>query len=409
MLFWLLAALVTLGSLLVVLSPLLRGAGPSAPRASYDVQIHRDQLREVDLDLRRGNLTPDEARDTAVELSRRLLASADAERAGTTAGSAPRRLSYGAGVVLAVLALGITAALYGGIGTPGYPDQPLGERLARQAAERAARPGQDEVEAILAAENAMAPPEGRAEDAALVERLQSLLETRPDDLEGHRLLARSLAGLGRFADARRAQERIVAILGEAAAADDHATLAELMIFAASGYVSPEAEAALARALALDPVHAGARYFSGAALLQGGRPDLAYPLWSGLLEEGQPDAPWILAIEAEIDEVRRLAGVPPSTGALPPLAPGVEMPPPGAGMIPEEQQVMVEGMVAGLGARLAAEGGPPQDWAQLIRSLGALGRTGEAAAIWAEARTVFADDGGALAGLADAARAAGIAR
>ena len=43
------------------------------------------------------------------------------------------------------------------------------------------------------------------------------------------------------------------------------------------------------------------------------------------------------------------------------------------------------MVEGLAARLAAEGGPAPDWARLITSLGVLGETDRAKAIWAEAQ------------------------
>jgi cytochrome c-type biogenesis protein CcmH len=67
------------------------------------------------------------------------------------------------------------------------------------------------------------------------------------------------------------------------------------------------------------------------------------------------------------------------------------------------------MVSGLGERLAAEGGPPEDWAQLIRSLGVLGRRDEAARILAEARDAHAGDAAALASIEAAARDAGLAR
>jgi cytochrome c-type biogenesis protein CcmH len=74
-----------------------------------------------------------------------------------------------------------------------------------------------------------------------------------------------------------------------------------------------------------------------------------------------------------------------------------------GMAPEDQAAMIEGMVAGLAARLAAEGGPPEDWARLIGAQIVLGRTDDARAIAAEARMVFADLPDALA-LIDAATA-----
>jgi cytochrome c-type biogenesis protein CcmH len=176
----------------------------------------------------------------------------------------------------------------------------------------------------------------------------------------------------------------------------------------NGYVSPEAESALSRALTLDPANPLGRYYSGLASLQGGRADLTWRLWTGLLEEGPPDAPWIAAIEAEIAEVARLAGMP-APGAAPAGAPGptaaeVEA---AQAMSPEERQAMIEGMVAQLGARLASEGGPAEDWARLIRALGVLGRTGEASSIWREARSAFEGDATAQEALLAAARDAGV--
>ena len=192
------------------------------------------------------------------------------------------------------------------------------------------------------------------QDLALVEQLRGVLAERPDDLQGHRLLARSLGGLGRWSEARAAQGEVVRILGPAATGQDLAEWAELMVLATNGYVSPEAEQALGRALSLDPGNPLARYYSGLTVLQGGRPDLAYRLWTGLLAEGPADAPWIATIEGQIDEVARLAGLPPP-GDAPPGPSPADVDAAGA-MTPDERQAMVAGMVDQLGTRLAAEGG-----------------------------------------------------
>ena len=217
-------------------------------------------------------------------------------------------------------------------------------------------------------------------------------------MAGRRLLARSAAALGRWPRARAAQQEVVALLGEQATAADRTDLAELMVIAAGGYVSPEAEAEIARALALEPENPVARYYSGLALLQSGRADLALPIWSRLLAEGPADAPWIGPIAAEIDAVAALAGQP-----APPVPSREEI----AGMASEDQAAMIEGMVSQLSERLATEGGPPEDWAQLIRSLGVLGRAEEAQAIWTEAQGVFAADPAALGLIEAAAREAGL--
>jgi cytochrome c-type biogenesis protein CcmH len=65
------------------------------------------------------------------------------------------------------------------------------------------------------------------------------------------------------------------------------------------------------------------------------------------------------------------------------------------------------MVDQLSQRLATEGGPPEDWARLIRSLGVLGRRDEAGAILTEARAVHAGDATGLAAIEAAARDAGL--
>jgi cytochrome c-type biogenesis protein CcmH len=65
------------------------------------------------------------------------------------------------------------------------------------------------------------------------------------------------------------------------------------------------------------------------------------------------------------------------------------------------------MVAQLSDRLATQGGPPEDWARLIRSLAVLGRREQAAAILAEAREKHGDDPAARAAIDAAGRDAGL--
>lgn len=408
---WLFWGIAAVGLALVfgaVLAPLWRGVGRGERRASYDLQVHRDQLREVEADLARGVLTPAEAEASRIELSRRLLAAADAEAAEVAAAAAPRRFTRRA---VPLLTLGLVVAaigLYRWLGVPGLPDQPLAERSAEAADARANRPDQAAAEAMAAARPGAAAPATSASDAALVEKLKTVLEGRPDDIEGHRLLARTLASLGRWPESRAAQERVVALRGDKATPDDLVNLAEAQILAAGGYVSPEAEAVLGRALALDPGNPVARYYSGLALLEGGRPDLAYRIWDRLVAEGPDGAPWMAPARDGLAEAARQLGMPPPGPA--PSAPGgptAEDMRAAEDLPPEARQSMIEGMVARLSTRLATEGGPPADWAQLIRSLAVLDRRGEAAEVFAEARSTFAADPAGLALVETAAREAGL--
>ena len=185
--------------------------------------------------------------------------------------------------------------------------------------------------------------------------------------------------------------------------------------AANGFVSPEAEGALQKALELEPRNGPARYYTGLMYAQSGRPDLAFRIWRPLLAESLPNAPWVPPIRAQIEEVAQAAGIrytPPAASAAPfapgrgPSAEDVEA---ASEMTPEERQEMIRGMVDGLAERLADEGGPPEDWARLINALGVLGDRDRAAAIWTEAQTSFADNPQGLATIRAAAQRAGVAQ
>ena len=183
-----------------------------------------------------------------------------------------------------------------------------------------------------------------------------------------------------------------------------------VVLAAGGYVSPEAEQALSRALQLDPQNGPARYYWGLMMAQTGRPDQAFRIWDRLLRAGPPDAPWIPPIRAQIEEIAARAGVDyampdPGTGQAGPSRADIEA----AGqMSAEERMQMIEGMVSSLSNRLATEGGPPTEWARLINALGVLGRGEEARGIYDEAIGVFADDPGALDLIQQAGERAGVA-
>ncbi|MSU89764.1 c-type cytochrome biogenesis protein CcmI [Rhodobacteraceae bacterium 2CG4] len=407
MIFWAVAAILGLIVAAVLTRAMLR-PGAAAGRADRAARVYRAQLDEVEADLARGTLTEAEAGALRAEVSRRLLAATDRADAGDAA--APGRMNLVAAALTAAFVLGGGGALYAVLGDAGAPDRPLARRLAEAAQAWAERPGQAEAEAQLAAAGRADPPEADPEQLALIERLQAALADRPTDERGHRLLAASLARLGRFPQAAEAQTRVLEIVGADATAADLVNLAEFRILAAQGYVSPEAEAALVAALDLDPQHPRARYFSGFGALQAGRPDIAYGLWARLLAESAPDAPWVAPIAAQMPEVARAAGQPvpplPGSTATGPTQDDIAA---AQDLSPEDRAQMIRGMVDRLSGRLATEGGPAEDWAQLIRALGVLGERGQANDVYREARTIFASAPRDLALIERAARDAEIVR
>ena len=399
MIFWIAAGALAVIVAAMVVAAAGRPRGDQTPTAAYDLKVYRDQLREVEKDLARGVLTEEEAARTRTEIGRRVLAADKALQAAQTADDA----SPGFGLVAAglIAAIVMSVGVYLTIGAPGYGDLPLDRRIAIVEEVRSLRPAQSDAERGVEA----APPAIDQNRADMVAELRTILERRPDDLEGWTLLVGNEAALGNFRAAHLAQSRVIQILGDDVTGRHHIDHAEMMILAAGGYVSPEAEAALERGLAMVPRDGAGRYFLGQMYAQQGRPDLALPVWANLLSESTPDAPWVQSIQLQIADVARIAGVPFDMAAVAPRGPSEAEIQAASELAPEGQMAMIEAMVEGLAARLSTEGGSPQDWAQLITAYGVLGRTNAAQIVHDDAQTVFADIPDALQLIDDAFRAA----
>ncbi|PHR85988.1 MAG: c-type cytochrome biogenesis protein CcmI [Moritella sp.] len=292
----------------------------------------------------------------------------------------------------------------------GYGDMPLAYRIA-QAQERATdRPSQAQAEAGMPARPAEQLDEGYQ---TLVEQLRKTARERDNDAQGQALLTQHEANLGNFIAAYQAKQNYIRIMSGDVSAQDFTETAELMVMAAGGYVSPEAEQELRTALTLDGGNGPARYYWGLMLGQIGRPDMAYQIWSETLQTGPANAPWITGIQEQIGDMAYRAGVDytpitPSPAQGAPLAgPSAEDVASAQEMTAEDRQGMIRGMVTRLSERLASDGGSPEEWARLIGALGVLGESDQATAIYAEAVQTFAGNDAALALIASSAVQAGI--
>lgn len=403
---WAVAAAMAGAVALILFRALWAGGAAGAPADAPDTQVYRAQLDDIARDLARGTLTADEATRLRAEVARRLL---EADRTGRDATAPAGRGPVGVAAALALaLVLGGAAGAYWWLGAPGYGDLPHAARIADAADRAAARPSQ------AAAETA-APPadllDPGPEFAALMDRLREVVRDRPDDQRGLDLLARNEARLGNLVAARMAQERLVTVKGGTATAEDWLFLAQTMLGAAGGTITPESEAALEQVLLRDPRSADALYLLGLSRLQIGRPDLGFRLWARFLQVAPADNPWLAEVRGNIPAVARAAGV--EGYELPPLPTALAGPTAAdiaaaEGMDPEARAEMVRGMVEQLNTRLATEGGTAAEWAQLINGLGVLGQHDRARAIWTEAQGRFAGRDDDMAMLLAAARRAGVA-
>lgn len=408
MTFWLITMALALGSCALLALALWRGHLGARPAAEFDLRVYRDQLSEVERDIERGVIKGDDAERVLTEISRRILTADKALQDESVDVRSPKATRFVAIGALAAVLIGGSFALYRDLGAPGYGDLALSTRIEAAADARASRPDQATAEASLPPfVIALDTPETYAE---LIVKLREAVEKRPDDLQGATLLATHEMRLGNAVAAHAAQADVIRLKGATVNAEDYATYADMLIIAAGGYVSPEAEGALARVLRFDPKNGVARYYSGLMMLQVGRPDVAFRAWAQLLQDSGGDEGWVVPIREQIEDLAFRAGV---KYELPPAkdtsltGPNVEDIENAETMSDEERTEMIRGMVDRLSDRLATTGGSAEEWARLIGALGVLGEADQAALIWQNAKDVFGDRPNDLAIVRGAARKLGI--
>lgn len=366
MAFWILAALLTLAAALAVVRPFARRApSPSMAGKAHDIEVYRDQLRELEREVEGGLIGPQEAEQARAEIGRRILKASDDAGAARAGGNGALVRATALAAVLAVPL--ISWGLYGLIGSPDLPARPLAQRL-----------GQDPSDATV---------------DELIARAEAHLANSPGDARGWQVLAPVYMRLGRFADAETALRNILRLSGDSA--ELRAALGEAITAGARGIVTSDAEAAFSAALALDPGDPRARFFLALARAQEGRLEDARAAWQKLRSDEPEGSPWREAAGAAI----RRAGPPPG-----PVAPGPTQDDIAAaeGLSQEDRRSMILTMVAGLDDKLRENPADADGWRRLIRSYMVLDRPQEARA--ALRRGVAAlgpetDEGRALAGFA----------
>jgi cytochrome c-type biogenesis protein CcmH len=400
--FWFAVGLIFMGSWLLVTRAFGAQSVDTSP-IGFDLQLYKDQLTDLDKDASKGLLLPAEIEQLRLEVSRRIL---EAERKsaaillqpqGPNAGKSAKFLINGALFV----AFGGAIALYTQIGVLGYPDMGLKQRLAVADQIYASRPSQSAAEAKLPP---TLPLNLDPEYEKLMQALRAAVAKKGGDIMGLTLLARNEANIGNFSDAANAMAQVINLTpapGNALYID----MAEWMIFAASGYVSPQAETALRQGLALDPNNGLGRYYSGLMFIQIGRPDLAFKIWRGLIDGAAPDAPWLPTLQEQLPNLARLAGQKYEAPTL--KGPNADDIAAAADMSVQDRQTMIATMVDGLRTRLAETGGTPDEWARLISAYGVLGQKDDAKSIYDEATVIFAADPAAMDKISTAAQSTGL--
>lgn len=273
---WLVAALLSLAAGAAVawrLYPRRRAGDASLETgaAGYDLEVYRDQLRELDRDLARGTIEAAEAEAARNEIRRRALAAESREEARRAA--SPQTLSRPTVALLAAAVPVLSLALYAALGRPELADRRM---LTVQAPPRG-----PSAEDMRAAER-MTPEERQEMIRGMVEGLAERLEENPGDLAGWLRLGRAQAVLGELDKSADAYGRAVALSPDSVRVLTLYTMAVLRLRNPDDPLDPDLLRLFDRLHTLEPRHPLALYYLGRYAFERGREAEGKAYWRKLL-------------------------------------------------------------------------------------------------------------------------------
>lgn len=289
-LFWVICGVMVVIALAFVLPPLLAvdASKPLDDRQEANVSVYRDQLAELEADLRNGIIAEDQYQQDRDGIERRMLE--DVATTGETAhkpatASADRQTAYAIAFAVPVIAL----ALYIQIGNPrlspqGRP-QPAPEAAADESSQPASGMPQQNIEANVAA-------------------LAKRLEQNPNDAQGWTMLGRSYTSMEKYKEASDAYAKATAL--KADDADLWADYAFAMAMANGQRLQGKPQELIRKSLQLDPENAKGLELAGSAAFEAKNYKEAIDYWQRLLAKTPADSEIAQAITQRINQAKELA-------------------------------------------------------------------------------------------------------
>lgn len=343
-----------------------RGA---APQAALDTTpaVLTDQLEEVQRDFERGMISENEASAASLEIKRRILAVA---RRTQPRHRGMKEDARGAIWLAAVIIPVVAFAYYAFMGSPEISSLAFADRQAERAEEQRVLELTDQLHARLISE-----PDGGAS-------------------EGWMLLGQAYYTMGRYTDAAEAFETITR--RESATSAAFSMLAEALVSAEQGVVTPKAEAAADMAVELDPTNPAGIFYKAIALAQGGEEARAHTLLIDRLKASDGFEPWMESFVAQANRIGAQIGRAPI--GLADFAPMMAR---GSGpsaadvaaaeeMSAEDRGDFIRSMVNRLASRLEDNPDDLDGWLRLANAYTVLGETAQAIAAYEQASDLLSN-------------------
>ncbi|WP_440409812.1 c-type cytochrome biogenesis protein CcmI [Neorhizobium petrolearium] len=340
MVLWIILALLTAAVAAVLIMPFARGGKVVAADRTGEVEVYRDQLKELERDRAQGLIEPQEAEYARAEIGRRLLAAAGANADRQEGAAKTGKYALVTSMVTLVLPV-VGLCLYLTLGSPGLPDQPLEARLAN--------PGNNV--------------------ALLVAKAERHLAQNPNDGAGWDLLAPIYFRSMRLGDAEMAYRNAIRLLGPSATR--LAGLGETLVASNDGIVTEDARSAFEEAVRLEPDNSRSRFYVGLGLEQAGRAAEARSVFEAIAKDSPAGAPWLELVNQHIAKNGGTVAPDQSTAQAPGNPTQEDMAAAGT-MSQGDRQAMIRGMVDSLAARLKEDPNNLEGWLRLVRSYSVLG-------------------------------------
>ena len=355
---WIVFATMTGAAVLAFLWPLAAKRN-AASRLDIETNLYHAELADIERDVRRGLMTEPDAKAARTEAARRLLAATAVEPAQAGSGG----VKFASLAVILIVPI-LTVGLYLRLGAPDYGDMPLQARIQAQPA--------------------------NMDMAAALARIEGHLAQEPDDARGWEIMAQVYTRLERPGDAAKAYRNLIRLQG--ASPDLLMALGQSLVFADQGRVNEEAVAAFQKVLFAEPDRLEPRFYLALAAEQQGDKATALEGYAKLLADAPADAPFTSMVQERITKLGGQAPAPAASG------PGSSQGAAIAAMPPAERETMIRGMVEGLAARLASNGGSLEEWSRLVRAYTVLREPEKARLALGEARKALGADAPAMAAL-----------
>jgi len=283
--FWVVAGVFIVGALMFVLPTLWskRNRDGGVARDSINVDVYRDQLAELDGDLRSDILTREQYEQSKRELQQRMLQDIPQEEtvAATMMGG-NRNVTTITLTTLAVPLLAVSLYLWLG-NTKALLPQTAAEHPAMTAA----------------------PESGHPDFSSVLENLIARLRDQPDDIEGWLMLGRTYAMMQRFNEAKEAYEKVLALVPDNA--EVLTDYADIVAMTHDGSLIGEPYELVKKALRLDARNPKALALAGTAEFEQKKYKEAAASWEKLLALIPPsEAELTQSVKASIDEAKSLA-------------------------------------------------------------------------------------------------------